>query len=172
MIDSDGFRPNVGIMLTNDRGLSDYFEELLEIYGGKTKTAANWLINDLLGLVNDLDIPIKELFLTPDKLAQIIKLVDEGTINTSTGKDLVHKVQEQSKDPAAIVEDEGLAQLTDSGAIESICQEVIDANPDQVVQFKSGKGGVIGWLIGQVMAKSGGKADPQAVREILQKLLS
>ena len=144
---------------------------LLTTYGGKAKTAANWIINDLLGLVNDLGLAIDDLFLTPDKMAQIIQLVDDGTINTSTGKDLVRKVQEQSKDPDLIVEEEGLAQLTDSGAIESICQEVIDANPDQVAQFRSGKGGVIGWLIGQVMAKSGGKADPQAVREILQKLL-
>jgi len=158
-------------LLTNDRALSDYFEELLTTYGGKAKTAANWIINDLLGLINDLGLAIDELFLTPDKLAQIIQLVDDGTINTSTGKDLVRKVQELAKDPDLIVKEEGLAQLTDSGAIESICQEVIDANPDQVAQFHSGKGGVIGWLIGQVMAKSGGKADPQAVREILQKLL-
>jgi len=150
-------------LLTSDLALSDYFEELLTTYGGKAKTAANWIINDLLGLVNDLGLAIDELFLTPDKLAQIIQLV--------TGKDLVRKVQELAKDPGVIVEQEGLAQLTDSGAIESICQEVIDANPDQVSQFQSGKGGVIGWLIGQVMAKSGGKADPQAVREILQKLL-
>ena len=159
-------------LLTSDRALSDYFEKLLTIYNGKPKTAANWIINDLLGLVNDLELAIDELFLTPDKLAQIIQLVDDGTVNTSTGKDLVRKVQELGKDPDVIVEEEGLAQLTDSGAIESICQEIIDANPDQVAQFQSGKGGVIGWLIGQVMAKSGGKADPQAVREILQKLLS
>ena len=158
-------------LLTSDRALSDYFEKLLKSYNGKPKTAANWLINDLLGLVNELDLPLDELFLTPEKLAQIIQLVDEGTVNTSTGKDLVRKVQELAKDPREIVADEGLAQLTDSGEIEFICQEVIDANPDQVEQFKSGKGGVIGWLIGQVMAKSGGKADPQAVRETLQKLL-
>ena len=121
--------------------------------------------------MNELDLPIDELFLTPEKLAQIIQLVDEGTINTSTGKDLIRKVQELAKDPREIVEEEGLAQLTDSGEIESICQEVIDANPDQVEQFKTGKGGVIGWLIGEVMVKSGGKANPQAVREILHKLL-
>ena len=159
-------------LLTSDRALSDYFEETLAVYEGKAKTAANWLINDLLGLLNDLDLAIDQLYLTPDKLAEIIKLVDEGTVNTSTGKDLVRKVQELGRDPGAIVEEEGLAQLTDSGAIEGLCQEVIDANPDQVEQFKSGKGGVIGWLIGQVMARSGGKADPQAVRETLQKLLS
>ncbi len=158
-------------LLTGDRALSDYFETLLEKYQGKPKTAANWIINDLLGLINELGVPIRDLYLSPEKLAEIIKLVDEGAINTSTGKELVRKTQELKKDPRVIVEEEGLAQLTDSSAIESICQEVIQSNPDQVEQYKSGKGGVIGWLIGQVMAKSGGKADPQAVREILQKLL-
>jgi aspartyl-tRNA(Asn)/glutamyl-tRNA(Gln) amidotransferase subunit B len=159
-------------LLTQDRSLSDYFEKLLGEYSGKPKIAANWLINDLLGLMNDLGLAIDELFLTPDKLAQIITLVDEGSINTSTGKDLVRKTQEQAKDPRMIVEQEGLAQLTDSEEIEAICQEVIAANPDQVAQYQSGKGGVIGWLIGQVMAQSGGKADPQAVRVTLRKLLS
>ena len=81
--------------------------------------------------MNELGLAIDELYLTPDKLAQIIKLVDDGAINTSTGKDLVQKVQELGKDPKTIVEEEGLAQLTDSGAIEAICQEIIDSNPDR-----------------------------------------
>ena len=141
------------------------------ILGG---SVVGWLDTRLLnslGLINDLGLSITELFLTPEKLAEIIKLVDEGVINSSTGKELVRRTQEQGKDPVIIVEEEGLAQLTDSAAIESICQEVIQENPDQVAQYQSGKGGVIGWLIGQVMTKSGGKADPQVVREILEKLL-
>ena len=157
--------------LTSDRALSDYYQELVLDQAVNPKTAANWVVNDLLGLVNDLEIPIGELYLEPGKLAGIIQLVENGTVNTSTGRELVHKVQELQKDPAKIVEEEGLSQLTDSSAIEKICQEVIDASPDQVGQYQSGKKGVIGWLIGQVMAKSGGKADPQAVRQTLQKLL-
>ena len=121
--------------------------------------------------MNELHLSAVELFLTPERLAEILKMVDEGVINTSTGKELVRKTQELQKEPQKIVEEEGLAQVTDSAASESICQEVIQENPSQVEQYKSGKGGVIGWLIGQVMAKSGGKADPQLVREILEKLL-
>ena len=157
--------------LTGDRSLSDYFEELVLAYGGEPKTAANWVINDLLGLLNDLGLSIEELYLTPARLAAVMKLVDEGTINTSTGRELVRKTQEEEKEPAVIVEKEGLAQLTDTSAIEALCQEVIEGSPEQVEQYRSGKKGVIGWLIGQVMSRSGGKADPQAVREIFQRLL-
>lgn len=158
-------------VLTSERKFSDYSGEMFEIYPGQSKNAANWLINDVLGLMNELHLTADELFLTPERLAEILKLVDEGAINTSTGKMLIRKTQELQKEPQTIVEEEGLAQVTDTGAIESICQEVIQENPSQVEQYKSGKGGVIGWLIGQVMAKSGGKADPQLVREILESLL-
>jgi aspartyl-tRNA(Asn)/glutamyl-tRNA(Gln) amidotransferase subunit B len=158
-------------VLTSDRALSDYFEGVLADDKIPPKQAANWVINDVLGLVNELGRPVEELYLTPERLAEIILMVEDGEINTSTGKDLIHKTQESQKEPREIVKSEGLAQVTDSGAIESICQEVIQENPDQVGQYKSGKEGVIGWLIGQVMAKSGGKADPKAVRETLISLL-
>ncbi len=158
-------------VLTSEKQLSDYFEGIIKHYPQKPKQAANWLINDVLGLMNELHLSAAELFLTPERLAEILKLVDEGVINTSTGKELIRKTQKIQKDPREIVEEEGLAQVTDSAEIESICQDVIQGNPSQVEQYKSGKSGVIGWLIGQVMAKSGGKADPQAVREILEKLL-
>jgi len=79
--------------------------------------------------------------------------------------------QELEKDPREIVEEQGLAQMTDSSAIEALCQQVIKDNPPQVEEYRSGKAGVIGWLMGQVMAKTGGKADPKVVREILTNLL-
>ena len=163
--------PKEAKVLTSDRDLSDYYEGILENKKIPPKTAANWVINDVLGLINEIDTPVKDLYLTPERLAEIITLVEEGEINTSTGKELIHKTQDSRKEPREIVDSEGLAQVTDSKAIESICQEVIAENPDQVEQFKSGKEGVIGWLIGQVMAKSGGKADPQVVRETLLALL-
>jgi aspartyl-tRNA(Asn)/glutamyl-tRNA(Gln) amidotransferase subunit B len=158
-------------LLTGDRTLSDYYEELVEAYPGEPKTAANWVINDLLGMLNDFELNLEDIYLTPVRLAAIIQLVDEGKINTSTGRELVRKTEQKQQEPEKIVEKEGLAQLTDTGEIEEICQEVIESSPDQVEQYRSGKGGVIGWLIGQVMAKTGGKADPQAVRETLEKLL-
>jgi aspartyl-tRNA(Asn)/glutamyl-tRNA(Gln) amidotransferase subunit B len=158
-------------VLTSDRALSDYFEGVLKNEKITPKQAANWLINDVLGLVNEIGVYVEELFLNPERLAEIILMVEEGKINTSTGKELIHKTQEKKREPGDIVESEGLSQVTDSGAIETICQQVIQDNPDQVEQYKSGKEGVIGWLIGQVMSKSGGKADPKVVRETLLMLL-
>ena len=158
-------------VLISSRSLSDYFDAVLQQYSGEPQTAANWLINDLLGLMNDLNLSLEELYLTPDKLTEILNMVDGGAINTSTGKELLRKTQELEQDPGRIVEEQGLAQVTDSAAIEAICQEVIRENPSQVEEYRSGKTGVIGWLMGQVMARSGGKAAPQAVRKILTKLL-
>ncbi|MCJ7715656.1 MAG: Asp-tRNA(Asn)/Glu-tRNA(Gln) amidotransferase subunit GatB [Anaerolineales bacterium] len=158
-------------ILTSDIAFSNFFIDSVETYDSDAQASSNWLINDVQGMMNDLDLSISDFFFSPEHLASILTMVDEGKINTSTGKTLVRKTQELGKDPAVIVEEEGLAQLTDTAAIESICQEVIQENPDQVEQFNSGKGGVIGWLVGQVMAKSGGKADPQAVRETLEGLL-
>ncbi len=159
-------------VLTSTRSLSEYFEAALKSYGGESKTVVNWLINDLIGLMNEKNLSANDLYLTPEKLAGILQMVDEGMINTSTGKELLRKTQELEKDPGLIVEEQGLAQVTDSAAIEAICQGVIKENPSQVEEYRSGKTGVIGWLMGRVMAKTGGKADPKAVREILAKLLN
>jgi aspartyl-tRNA(Asn)/glutamyl-tRNA(Gln) amidotransferase subunit B len=158
-------------ILTSERALSDYFESTVKSYAGDAKRASNWIINDLLGLLNERDLTPDELYLNPPYLADVLSLIDEGTINTSTGKMLLEKVEDQRKAPQAIVKEEGLAQVTDSAAIESVCQKVISENPSQVEQYREGKGAILGWFIGQVMAKTGGKADPQAVRNTLQQLL-
>lgn len=129
-------------ILTSEIGMARFFEEVVKNYIVDPKTTANWLINDVQGLMNELALPIEELYLNPERLADILLMVDDGTINTSTGKELVWKTQEQKKDPRGIVEEEGLAQLSDSSAIKSICQEVIQANPGQVEEYQSGKGGV------------------------------
>jgi len=158
-------------VLTSSRSLAEYFEAALDSYQGEAKKAANWVINDVLRLMNEINLKADELYLTPERLAAVLQLVDEGTINTGTGRELVQKIEEQKKEPGEIVEKEGLAQMTDISAIEELCQQIIDENPSQVEQYKSGKTGVIGWLMGQVMSKTGGKADPQGVRETLTKLL-
>jgi len=98
--------------------------------------------------------------------------VDVGTVNTSTGKSLLDKVEDTGISPAQIVEEEGLAKVSDEGAIRAVCAEVIDENPDQVATYKDGKTSIVGWFVGQVMKKSRGKADPQLARTTLEELLS
>jgi aspartyl-tRNA(Asn)/glutamyl-tRNA(Gln) amidotransferase subunit B len=158
-------------LLINERSLSDYFEKSVKAYGGDPKRVSNWLMNDVMRMVNDMGISAGELRLTPEYLAEIIKLVDANTINTSTGKSLLNKVQEGGHSPAEIVEREGLAQVSDQDAIRSICAELLAENPEQVASYRSGKVGLIGWFVGQVMKKMRGKADPQIARSILEELL-
>ena len=158
-------------ILTSERNLSIYFEEAVKSYGGDPKRVSNWLMNDVMRLLNDAGIMADRLKLTPQYLAEIIKLVDDNKINTSTGKALLEKVQTGGKAPAAIVEAEGLAQVSDDSAIRSICEQVVADNPTEVESYKGGKTTLIGWFVGQVMKSSRGKADPNIARKVLQELL-
>ncbi len=158
-------------ILTGERSLSDYFEASVKHYAGDPKRVSNWLMNDVLRMINERGISADELKLTPVYLAEIIKMVDTNSINTSTGKALLDKVENSSKAPGEIVKDEGLAQVSDQAAIEAICKEAISENPEQVAAYRGGKTSLIGWFTGQVMKKSRGKADPKLVKEILEKLL-
>ncbi len=158
-------------ILTSERQLSDYYELAVRSYGGDPKRVSNWLMNDVLRMLNERGLTAAQLLLTPTYLAEILKLVDGGTINTSTGKSLLQKVQDSGKSPAAIVAAEGLAKVSDDSAIRSICQEVINESPKEVASYRGGKDTLMGWFVGQVMKKMRGKADPTLARTILEELL-
>jgi aspartyl-tRNA(Asn)/glutamyl-tRNA(Gln) amidotransferase subunit B len=158
-------------ILTSERSLSDYFEAAVQAYNGDAKRVSNWLMNDVLRMINEGGTTAGELRLTPAYLAEIIKLVDANTINTSTGKALLDKVQQSGRPPAEIVQQEGLALVSDQDAIQVLSAEVLAENPDQVASYRNGKVTLIGWFVGQVMRKSRGKADPQLVRATLERLL-
>jgi aspartyl-tRNA(Asn)/glutamyl-tRNA(Gln) amidotransferase subunit B len=159
-------------ILTGERGLSDYFESAVNAYGGDPKRVSNWLMNDVLRMINERGITAADLRLTPAYLAAIIKLVDAGTVNTSTGKSLLEKVESTGHTPGEIVQAEGLAKVSDEDAIRSVCAQVLAENPEQVASYKNGKVTLIGWFVGQVMRKSRGKADPQLAKSLLEELLS
>ena len=159
-------------ILTGERSLSDYFEQAVDAYGADPKRVSNWVMNDVLRMINERDIMPDQLRLTPNYLADIIKLVDGGTINTSTGKSLIEKVEDTGQAPGEIVEAEGLGKVSDEDAIREIIIGVIESNPDQVATYKGGKTSIIGWFVGQVMKQSRGKADPQLTRSMLEELLS
>ncbi|MBE0697796.1 MAG: Asp-tRNA(Asn)/Glu-tRNA(Gln) amidotransferase subunit GatB [Anaerolineaceae bacterium] len=159
-------------ILTSERGLSDYYEAAVKAYAGDPKRVSNWLMNDVLRMINDQGIGAAQLKLSPAYLAEIIKLVDASTINSSTGKSLLLKVQESGRTPAEIVQAEGLALVSDDSAIRAVVQSILDTNPKEVQAFKSGKTTLIGWFVGQVMRQMRGKADATLTREILEKLLA
>ena len=159
-------------ILTSERSLSDYFESAVRQYQGDPKRVSNWVMNDVLRMLNEQSLTAGELLLTPAYLADIIRMVDQNAINTSTGKALVEKVQQTGSTPLSIVEAEGLAKVSDTEAIRLICIEIIQNNPKEVETYKSGKTSLIGWFVGQVMRQSRGKADPQKTRELLEDLLA
>ena len=158
-------------ILTSERGLSDYFETAVKAYGADAKRVSNWLMNDVLRMLNDAGLTAGQLKLTPLYLAELIKLVDAGTINVSTGKTLLEKIQASGKSPAEIVQAEGLARVSDDAPIRAVCEQVLAESPNEVASYKSGKVTLMGWFVGQVMKKMRGKADPTLARGILEKML-
>jgi aspartyl-tRNA(Asn)/glutamyl-tRNA(Gln) amidotransferase subunit B len=158
-------------ILTEERSLADYFERALAAYAGEAKDISNWLMNDVLRMIRARGLSAGELKLTPEYLAELVTMVNSKKINATTGKDLIERVQESGEPPAAIVDSENLAQVSDEAELERIAQSVLAENPDQLETFRSGKETILGWFVGQVMRKTQGKANPQLVREVLEKLL-
>jgi aspartyl-tRNA(Asn)/glutamyl-tRNA(Gln) amidotransferase subunit B len=156
-------------ILVSDKSYADYFEKVAE--GRDSKTTANWVINDLLGALNKAGKDLDNSPISPDQLGGIIDLIKADTISGKIAKDLFEIVWNEGGDPAKIVEDRGMAQVTDTGAIEAAIDEIIAANPDKVAEVRE-KPKMIGWFVGQVMAATGGKANPKAVNELLQKKIS
>ncbi len=153
-------------ILVVEKASADFFEEVAK--GRDAKLAANWVINELFGRLNKEG---KDLSTSPVSAAQlggIVDLIKDGVISGKIAKDLFEIVWTEGGDPAKIVEDRGMKQVTDLGAIEAIVDEIISANPDKVEQAKA-KPGLLGWFVGQVMKQSQGKANPQAVSDMLKQ---
>lgn len=159
-------------VLVSERESADFFEAVLAGGGKKRdgKLAANWVINELFGRLNKEGKDIASSPVTAVQLGAILDLIGEGTISGKIAKDLFEIVWTEGGDPAAIVEARGLKQVTDLGAIEKVVDDIIAANPDKVEQARA-KPTLIGWFVGQVMKSSGGKANPQAVNDLLKKKL-
>ena len=158
-------------ILTGERNLSDYFETAVQVYAGDPKKVSNYLMNDILRMLNESGKTANQLKLTPTYLAEILKMVDAGQINTSTGKSLLEKVETSGKPPKSIVETEGLGLVSDDSAIRAVAEKIVAANPKEVESFRAGKETLIGWFTGQVMREMRGKADPKLATQILMELL-
>jgi aspartyl-tRNA(Asn)/glutamyl-tRNA(Gln) amidotransferase subunit B len=155
-------------VLAAERASADYFEDVAR--GRDGKMAANWVINELFGRLNKLGLTIEETPVSATQLGEIVDLISKGTISGKIAKDVFEIVWSEGGSPAAIVEERGLVQLSDMGAIDRAVSEIIAANPDKVEAVRS-KPSMLGWFVGQVMKSTGGKANPQAVNEILRSKL-
>jgi aspartyl-tRNA(Asn)/glutamyl-tRNA(Gln) amidotransferase subunit B len=153
-------------VLTAEVASADYFEAVAR--GRDGKQAANWVINELFGRLNKEGHGIEDSPISPDQLGGLIDLIASGDISGKIAKDLFEILWTEGGDPAAIVESRGMRQVTDLGAIEAAVDEVIAANPDKVAQAQV-KPALAGWFVGQVMKSTGGKANPQAVNELVRR---
>ncbi len=158
-------------ILTGDRDLADYFEETVKLYKGDAKKISNWLMNDVLRMRNELSVSMSEMKLTPAYLANLVHLTDEGKINITTAKNLLPKILESGKGPQVLVEELGLAVVSDDAAIRTVCEKIVAQNPNEVQSYKGGKESLIGWFVGQVMREMRGKADPKLTQKIMKELL-
>jgi aspartyl-tRNA(Asn)/glutamyl-tRNA(Gln) amidotransferase subunit B len=155
-------------VLVAERDTAEYFETVAK--GRDGKAAANWVINELFGRLNKENLEIVNSPVSAVQIGSIIDLTKDGTISGKIAKDLFEIVWSEGGDPRAIVEQRGMKQVTDTGAIEKVVDEIIAKNPDKVADAKSNPK-AIGWFVGQVMKSSGGKASPQAVNDILKRKL-
>jgi aspartyl-tRNA(Asn)/glutamyl-tRNA(Gln) amidotransferase subunit B len=157
-------------VLTASSALGDYFERVAAA-SGNPKAASNWVMGELLRSMKEKGVSIEHVPLTPDALAGLIGLVENGTISSSIAKDVFTKMYDTGRSAEAIVAAEGLAQNSDEGALLAIVREVIARHPDAAAQFRAGKSQTFGFLVGQVMKGSGGKANPKLANDLLRREL-
>ncbi len=155
-------------VLIAERDTAEYFESVARGHGRDAKLAANWVINDLGGRLNKEGKGIGDSPVSVAQLGAILDLIADGTISGKIAKDVFEIVWSEGGDPRTIVEQRGLKQVTDLAAIEKIVDDIVAANPDKVADAKTNPK-AIGWFVGQVMKASGGKANPQAVNDLLRK---
>jgi aspartyl-tRNA(Asn)/glutamyl-tRNA(Gln) amidotransferase subunit B len=170
-ISAHGLSPYDAGVLTASQSLADYFESVVKS-GASAKTAANWIQTELLRRLNDSGKEIETSPVSPSALAELLKLVESGKITAAVGKKVFATMFDSGRSPADIVAAEGLGSRVDESAIDQAAREVIERNPDNVAKFKSGNEGVFKFFVGQVMRATRGQANPQAVNDILRKLLS
>jgi aspartyl-tRNA(Asn)/glutamyl-tRNA(Gln) amidotransferase subunit B len=157
-------------VLTATRAMSDYFERVVAA-AGDPRAAANWVMGDLAGLLKAEGKEIEDSPVSAENMGRLVALIAQGKISGKLAKEIFSKMGAEGGSPEAIMEREGLSQLSDEGALVKIIDEVIAANPKQLEQYRSGKTTVMNFFLGQVMKSSRGQADPASVTRLLKEKL-
>lgn len=152
--------------LVKEREISDYFEETLK-EEVDPKMASNWITSVILGHLNKNDISIKQIFVTPVMLSELIKMVDSGKISSKQAKEVLYKALMDEKEPSKIVEEEGMQQIGDEDSIKTIVLEVLEEQPNAIEQYKNGRTNIVDFLVGQVMKKTRGQVNPAMTRTMM-----
>ncbi len=157
-------------LLTLSREIADYFEAVAR-ESGNAKAASNWVMTEVLRQIKDDERSLAASPVSPARLAELVRLVDDGTLSGKLAKEVFEKMWATGETARAVVEREGLIQLSDTAALQSVIDEVLRSSPQQVETYRKGKASALGWFMGQVMRRTGGKANPQLVNSLLKKAL-
>jgi aspartyl-tRNA(Asn)/glutamyl-tRNA(Gln) amidotransferase subunit B len=158
-------------VLTSDKALADYFEACLQEFP-QPKQVSNWIMAEVMRELKKEEAGVASLKVSPRDLGRLLALVDRGAISGKIAKTVFEEMIATGREPEAIVEEKGLAQISDAGAIEAQAREILAAHPKEVADYKAGKTKVMGFFVGQLMRKTKGQANPQLANEIFTKLLS
>ncbi len=157
-------------VICENKETADFFEKAAQ--GHDAKKVANWLMGDFFAMLNEKKLELKDSPVSAENLGKLVELITSNVINGKTAKDVFAIMAETGGDPEKIVEEKGLKQVTDMGAIEAIVDEVIASAPENVAAYKAGKNNLLGWFVGQVMKKSQGKANPAIVNKMIAEKLN
>ena len=172
-VQAHGLAPQDAETLVSARELADYFERAIAA-GAAPKLAANWVTGEVLRWMKERKVSIEDALtfpVSPERLAGLLRLVDGGEVSAASAKDVLVAMLDSPAEASAIIAEKGLGRIRDTGALEAAIAEVVAGNPSQVELYRSGKTQTFGWLVGQIMKKTGGRADPAAVRDALTRAL-
>ena len=155
-------------LITSSKYLSDLFEKAIEVCNNP-KAVNNWIISDISRILNETEMDPIEIPFDGNQLGKLIILIDKGTISTSIAKKVLEELFENPRDPEEIIKEKGWIQISDEGAIKEIVQKVLSENPKSVADYKAGKDKALGYLVGQAMKQTKGKANPQMLNQCLKK---
>jgi aspartyl-tRNA(Asn)/glutamyl-tRNA(Gln) amidotransferase subunit B len=160
-------------VLTSDKALATWFEEAVAADPKvPAKKIANWVINELLGRLNETSSALEDSLVKPTALNELVACVESGKISNNQAKEVFDDMFSSGEAAGVIIKKKGFEQVSDTGALEAFCDQVISANPEKVAEFKAGNDKVLNWMTGQVMKSSGGKANPKVVGELLRGKLA
>ena len=158
-------------VLTDDQLVAEYFEAA-SAGGANPKQAANWIMGDIAAYLNAEKLSITKIALEPTMLAELVELIENGTISGKIAKDILPELLTQGGSPKELVERKGLIQISDTGALEAMIEQVLTSNPQELEQYRNGKTKLIGFFVGQVIKQTGGRADPKLTNQLLAKKLN
>lgn len=170
LIKEKGLTPYEADIIVDDLALANYFEAASKT--GNSKQAVNWILRDVIGYLNENKIELAQFKVTPEKLAQIIEMVESGQINNNAAKEVFIEVATTGAEPEDVVKAKGLEQIGSSEELEKIIKEIVDTNPQVAADYRSGKERLFGFFVGQAMQKTQGKGNPKIIQELLKKYLS